>query len=279
VKSDRRYLDPSGRFENHLVLAAFVRRGDEEDRPAVTRTKDLYLRRAATVDESGLARWDIRPLDATVGSLVRAGESGLVDGDPLRPYLILAVPAGDLGVVGTSWSAFQEAFGILWAVVSAAGTGYSAIQALSAIKARLGGTRSVLDSRQGEWAGRGARPSDLPFILGAKPRSSADIAALLGCSESEAGALLWGLGFQAGDDGLWRLVFGSGSQAEADVLRVVRNLLEGTPPVSQEALRAEVEEILDAGTEREARGKGTQGVSTACEGTTRTDDGQRTGQA
>jgi hypothetical protein len=241
VTSDPRNRDPEGRFEEHLRFAAFVRPGDEEDRPAVLRHKYLHLRRVATVDADGLARWDVRPLDAPIGGLLRSGDAGLLGGDPLRPYLILAVPGGDLGAIGATWSAFEEAVAVVWEVVSAAGTAYSAAQAIKAIRARLGGAKEVIALRSGEWSERGARPADLVPILGARPRSPGEAAALLGCAESEAEALLWGLGFEAGDDGLWRAV---AEDDEVSVHLLARSLLSRSEASTTEAIRAEAEAAL-----------------------------------
>jgi hypothetical protein len=242
VTSNPRNRDPAGRFEEHLRFAAFVRPGDEEAGPAVLKNKYLHLTRVASVDDQGLARWDVPPLEARIGDLLRASEAGLVDGDPLRPYLILAVPGGDLGVLGTTWSSFEEAFGVVWAVVSATGTAYSATQTIKAISARLGRAKEVVDVHRGEWRERGARPADLSAILGAKPRSPEEVAALLGCPEPEAEALLWGLGFEAADDGLWRAVVEN--RNELNVLFLVRSLLARSNPTTTEALWAETESAL-----------------------------------
>jgi len=242
LTSDPRNRDPQGRFEELLRFAAFVLPGDEEDGPAVLSHKYLHLRRVATVDAAGLARWDVRPLDAPIGDLLRAAEAGLLGGDPLRPYLILAVPGGDLGSIGATWSSLEEAFGILWTVMSATGTAYSAAQAINVIRARLGGAKEVIDARSGEWSERGARPADLAAILGARPRSPEEVAALLGCAESEAEALLWGLGFEAGDDGLWRAVVENDEEPTVPLL--ARSLLGRSEASTTEAIRAEAEAAL-----------------------------------
>jgi hypothetical protein len=204
ITSDRRNLDPHGRFEEDLRFAAFVRPGDELSGPAVLRDKRLYLTRVTTVDREGRARWDVGPLDASIGDLWRAGEAGLFDGDPLRPYLILEVPGGDLGSLASNWGDFSVGLRIVWEAVSAVGTLYTASQVVAAVGERLRGSRDVIDARHGEWAARGGRPSDLAQILQSQPRRSGEVADLLGCGESEAEALLWGLGFARGEDGMWR---------------------------------------------------------------------------
>jgi hypothetical protein len=243
VTSDPRNRDAAGRFEEHLRFAAFVLPGDEEEGPAVLKHKYLHLTRVATVNDRGLARWDVRPLEASIGDLQRAAEAGLIDGDPLRPYLILAVPGGDLGVLGVTWGAFEQAIGVVWEVVSAAGTAYSAVQAIKAARARLGGAKEVIGVRSAEWSERGARPADLSAVLGARPRSLKDVAALLGCAEPEAEALLWGLGFEAADDGLWRAVVENDNELTVPLL--ARSLLVRTEASTTETLQAEAEAALN----------------------------------
>jgi hypothetical protein len=242
VISDPRNRNPDGRFEEHLRFAAFVRPGDEEAGPAVLRHKDFHLRRVATVDLRGRARWDVHPLEAPIGDLLRAGDAGLLDGDPRRPYLILAVPAGDPGAFSATWGALEEAFDVLWTAMSIAGTGYSAAQGLQAMRDRFGKAKNVVEARSGDWDRRGARPSDLPTVLVARPRTPAEAAALLGCVEAEAEALMWGLGFEQADDGRWRPA--PDGQEELAVLLLARAILERQTPTTAEELRAEAEAAL-----------------------------------
>lgn len=242
IISDPRNRDPGRRFEDQLRFAAFVLPGDEEAGPAVLRNKSLHLRRAATVDVIGLARWDVHPLDARIDDLVRAGDAGLLDGDPRRPYLIVAVPAGDPGVFSATWGALEEAFEIIWAAVSVTGTGYSAIKGFQAVRERFGKAKTVVELRRGDWENRGARPSDLSVVLASRPRTSAEVAALLGCSGVEAEALMWGLGFEQADDRRWRSE--SDPQEELAVLLVAREILQRQTPTTAEELRAEVEAAL-----------------------------------
>lgn len=242
VVSDPRNRDFAGRFEEHLRFAAFVRPGDEGAGPAVLRHKHLNLRRVATVDVEGLAHWDVHPLDAQIEDLLRAGDAGLVDGDPRRPYLILAVPAGDLGVFSTTWSALEEAFDVLWTAISVAGTGYSAAQSLQAIRDRFGKAKKVVKSCSGDWHRRGARPSDLPAVLASRPRTPAEVAALLGCAEAEAEALMWGLGFEQAEDARWRP--GSADQEDLAFFPLARAILARQTSTTAEELRVEAEAAL-----------------------------------
>lgn len=240
VTSDPRNVDSEARFEEFLRFAAFVLPGDEDAEPAVTTDKRLHLTRIATVETNGLARWDVDPLEAMIGDLVRAGDAGLIDGDPRRPYLIVQVPAGDLGAIGSSWSALEETFKIVWQAATALGVAYSATQAVGALLRRLGKARGVISSYESSWSARGGRPSDLSDVLGARPRSASEVAALLGCRHSDAEALLWGLGFRE-RDGLW----GPSNDPDDEALATLRRLIAARDSVSSEHIRKEVDQILE----------------------------------
>ena len=243
VTSDPRNRDATGRFEEHLATRRLRPPGRCSERPCRAQAQVPASDPCGHRRRSGSCGLGRAPFGSPrLGDLLRAAEAGLLDGDPLRPYLILAVPGGDLGVIGTTWSAFEEAFGLVWEVVSAAGTAYSAAQAIEAIRARLGGAKEVIGVRCAEWSERGARPADLLAILGARPRSPREVAALLGCAEPEAEALLWGLGFEAADDGFWQAVVENDDELTVPLL--TRSLLARTEVSTTEALRAEAEAAL-----------------------------------
>lgn len=230
-----------GRFEGYLRFAAFVRPGDEENGPAVASDKRLHLRRIAAVDRDGIARWTEKPLDVSLDDLLRADRAGLIDGDPLRPYLIIAVPAGDPGVMA-DWRALNDALAMAWEVIANLTVGYSAWQLLEVIRGRLGGAKSTVESREREWGERGLRPPDLATILNVRPRSTEEVSSLLACSDSEAEALLWGLGFTEGGDGMWAR--SSTPVPEDAVLGRVMELLLTTSPADLEVVRSEIEDLL-----------------------------------
>jgi hypothetical protein len=149
-------------------------------------------------DDHGRAIWRRPGLDATLGELLDAAEHGLIDGDPLQPYLIPSVPQGDAGGLD-AWINFKDALLIFWSIANAAATAHGAL----GLRDRLAEVRrrrrpeltDVVQQYAPGWSERGAAPSDLRQLLASCPRSSAEIASLLGCSTREAEALLWGLGF------------------------------------------------------------------------------------
>jgi hypothetical protein len=65
-----------------------------------------------TVDQFGSARWNRSAAEIPYADLVRAGEQGLLRGDPLRPYLMLLQPQGDVDF-STAWEITTRAWEIL----------------------------------------------------------------------------------------------------------------------------------------------------------------------
>jgi hypothetical protein len=198
---------------DHLVYVGF-RRADDDERieigPAdVTRKRNTRRFGAHVVvrDEAGRALWRRPGLDATLGELIDAADAGLIDGDPLQPYLIPSTPAGDFGGLD-QWITFQNALTALGGVAGLMAT----LDGVLGIKDRLADIRRRRNSEAPEivarhssaWAERGAAPSDLLQLLVARPRTGDEVAALLGCRRDEAEAMLWALGFVMDEGtGLW----------------------------------------------------------------------------
>ena len=143
-------------------------------------------------------------------------------------------------MIGSSWSALEETFKIVWGAASALGIAYSATEAVSAILRRFGKARNVIESYEYSWAERGGRPSDLLEILSARPRSVSEVGTLLGCTESDAEALLWGLGFQE-EGGNWT----PSNDPDDKALASLRRLISAKDSTTSEQIRDEVEQILD----------------------------------
>lgn len=193
-----------------LVYIAF-RRSDDDDvlEAGEFRTLRRDQRMTSTVaivrDAEGRAVWKRPGLEATMAQLLDAAAVGLVEGDPLQPYLIPSIPQGDPGLLG-EWKAFAESLRVLWVVIEAMAAVGGALQLLELLKNRRS-TRvpEIVEKEAPGWTERGAAPADFFRFLIAKPRSSTEVASLLGCSVAEVQALLWGLGFAYDDDaGQWR---------------------------------------------------------------------------
>jgi len=186
-----------------LVFAAFRCADDDVvvhggEFPVLKRDQRIASTEFIVRNEEGLIVWRRPGLDASMAELIDASSHGLIEGDPEMAYLNPTIPQGDFGSLG-EWRSFIQALEILWDVVSVASVvgGATALteQARRLLKQRSQETPEVVRHHSKAWSERGASPGDLFRFLISKPRSSEEIAALVGCSDSEAQALLWGLGF------------------------------------------------------------------------------------
>ncbi|MEA2392395.1 MAG: hypothetical protein QOJ82_286 [Solirubrobacteraceae bacterium] len=164
-------------------------------------TTDLVVR-----DDRGRAVWRKPGLDATLAELLDAAQVGLMDGSPLEPYLIPSIPQGDPGTLG-EWARFIDALKVLWQateIAATAGGAWGFFELITQVQRRRSPMSiEAVERRAPEWTDRGAAPADLFRLLIAKPRSTEETAALLGCSPDEANAILWAFGFVCKEDGLW----------------------------------------------------------------------------
>jgi hypothetical protein len=196
-----------------LVYAAFRRADDDEIEWAGSEPGDVVRRRNQRLqtrtlvvrDDSGAAVWRKPGLEATYDELLDAAEAGLIDGDRLQPYLIPSIPQGDLGALG-EWKHFVDALKVIWDAtngLAAVGGAWGFIELIR--RAAIRRSRRAIDTIEhhaAAWNERGAAPADLFRLLIAKPRTTAEIAALVACSEAEAEAILWAFGFSYDDDHL-----------------------------------------------------------------------------
>ena len=195
-----------------LVYAAFRHEDDDE------RTQGAYgfLRREEpdrrhTVivvrDQAGRAVWRRPPFEATIAELVDAHKLGLLEGDPLRPYLVLVIPQGEIGLLG-EWTQLQQQLETAWHLTGALATVLGVFSGIDWVKKQLarhsGAAGEVVKTHAPDWKSRGAAPRDLRELIASRPRSTEEIAALLDCTETEAEAILWALGFAPrGPEGTW----------------------------------------------------------------------------
>jgi hypothetical protein len=189
-----------------LVYSGFWRPDDDEiiwrgQQPDdVVRRRDQRLLGTVQVvrDAAGRAVWRKPALEATYAELLDAAGSGLVIGDPLRPYLIPSIPQGDPGTFG-EWQHFIDALKVLWEATDAAarfGGAWGAYELVKrALQRRCPAALETVERTAPQWHERGAAPADLFRFLIGKARSTDEIAALLGCRAEEAEAILWAFGF------------------------------------------------------------------------------------
>jgi hypothetical protein len=194
---------------DRLAFAEFRRPDDDDVMDSVgTKRRNKRLRSTSVVivrNELGQAVWKRPPFDATMAELLDAAEAGLIEGDPLQPYLVLVVPQGDFGLFA-EWHRFLETLKLLWEVSGAMAQAGGALAFLDlvrrAFKRRGNKPTEVVEKNAQVWSERGAGPDDVIELLQQKPRKASVIASLLGCTTGEAEALLWGLGC-AEIDGCW----------------------------------------------------------------------------
>ena len=157
----------------------------------------MHLTELTLVDDRGRALFGVSRLHAVrFSDLIRAADAGVIDGDPLRPYLILDQGWGDWP--GVDWATTQTALDVVWEVVKAVaaltGAAAGVVKARSWLRERVDRGRTALATNP-VWAQRGDRPDQLAALVSLRPWKTHELAALLGCSESEAEGILWILGF------------------------------------------------------------------------------------
>lgn len=142
------------------------------------------------LDEQGQPSWSVPWRLVTYEELMTASDVGLVDGDPLRPYLWPVVPQGEaLGVQ------LPDALWLLEQLLKGIPVGAGSVIGRLALE-RLLSFRKV--SEQGDpagWRSRLERPDGFRAFLESNPRTTEEVASLLSCSNGEAEAMLWALGF------------------------------------------------------------------------------------
>jgi hypothetical protein len=225
---------PAAGVADGLWYAAFHRPDDDEppEVPEGSRRRDARSRRPTVLvvrDSQGRALWRRPPFTATMGELVDAHQVGLLVGDPLKPYLVLSIPQGLVDVLG-EWRHLQEALEAGWQLRGAALELITLFSFLGAVRRRLrrrsADAARVVERNAPDWAARGAAPEDLRRLLASRPRRGSEIAALLGCSEAEAEAILWGLGFTPRDDGTWTPRLSAGDRLRSRVYGLTDRLRE-----------------------------------------------------
>lgn len=161
------------------------------------------------LDERNRVRWTGRWLDEPMSEFLRAGDAGVLDGDPRRPYLILQPGIGN-GVL-VDWQTLVELWKLWWDVADKAAI-------LGGLWALWEGASRRLKNRQGptppespeivsglyaNWQANGGRPDNFLHFLGQRPWPLDDLAEALGCTREQAEALLIGFGHERNSAGLW----------------------------------------------------------------------------
>jgi hypothetical protein len=190
------FADPetvAGSPVDQVSLLAFYKPEDEAGSPLLDRC--IYPHTLSVVPEDGRIRWGVTLRDARVADLRRAGEYGLVDGDPLRPYVVI-LPAAGASELGLTWAALLTALSV---AANLDGT----LNLIDRVRRRVARGRKVIDDHYLDWGQRGGGPAALAQTLRRTPWSSDDLALLLGVNPEEVAALMELYGFALEDDGRW----------------------------------------------------------------------------
>lgn len=204
------------------------------------------------VDERGRAHWQVwfHEPEVTVGALVRAAGEGELNGDPLRPYLVLEPGYGngwlpDWQEVLIAWVVFREVIGLLADGKGAADATASLRDRARNLFRRFRRTPDVVERHYEKWQQRGGWPHSIDEYLRSKAWRSDVLAKRLDVELEEAEGLLEGFGFvYDAEQELWTP---DPSQDSEVLRRVTRRLFyepEPSDDFSPEGLRVRMEEEI-----------------------------------
>jgi hypothetical protein len=202
------------------------------------------------VDSQGHLRWSRYWQLEPMSEYIRAAKAGALQGDPLRPFLIMQPGVGN-GVLA-DFGTYLQLWNVIWDVMTDVGTIYTlaagAKLTIETIKERCRRGQSVVENHLEDWKASGARPDNLIAWLRTEPRRSADVARLLACSPEEAEALLLGAGFSIAEGDVWI----SGLDEEARLIAGNTDLIIHAPNLMEDDIRRlvreRVYELIESGT-------------------------------
>lgn len=201
--------------------------------------RDLVL-----IDEVGRGRWNLAIDEIPYEYLVRAGETGLLRGDPLRPYLPMLLPQGG-GGFQVGWETLLTTWKILEGLLVARGAYILGAQARRRLLARLR-RRHVVEAHSADWVARGGSARNVSRTLERKPWSAEDLRIIMNVpTVQDAEDLLALFGHDADSAGQYIV-------SEADEARLLRlaeddvfnTFISGT---SDAELRPRLERLLQTG--------------------------------
>lgn len=210
----------------------------------------LHWAQLVLVDGEGRAVFGVSDQrSVAIEDLLQAAKAGVVDGDPLRPYLILEPGWGD--VPPPDWPTVLMGLEVVWDVLNrvavVGGVWAFGEMVLKRLSDRIAvGKKAAGEHR--EWAQRGTRPFQFVALVLTQDWKTEELAELLGCSVSEAEAVLWILGFsQHADTGTWSL----SGDVEAGLIRDIQEQIAISShrggPNWDENLRQRILQLLESG--------------------------------
>lgn len=160
------------------------------------------------VDQQGRAVWNKRHQDVTYLELRRAAEAGSVPGDPREVYVCVRLDAAGGGLYH-QWQLLLQAWDVAMYTATTVATVGGAYKVIAAVRRRLAG-REVVKSKTQEWLKRNGHADSLRYMLRGEPWAARDLAALLGCTSSEAEDVLALYGYErSATEDTWVYVAGN----------------------------------------------------------------------
>lgn len=171
------------------------------------------------VDEDGRARWNVPYHSIKYGEILQTHSARALAGDPTRLYYVTYPGVGN--GVAITFALLASGLKHVWDLMQVVATVEDNISLgqrfVSTVRERLGRGADVVEHKATGWEMRGADPHALYSMLGDRPWTPEDLAALLGCDPDEAAAMLWAFGYAESNSGVWR----AGADDEALWLRTL----------------------------------------------------------
>lgn len=167
------------------------------DREGATYEYDRWSRAIRLVNQRGEPSWAVRWSDIRMSELIASSEAGLIDGDPVRPYLWPVIPQGE------SVEQLANAAWLIWMLWEHALSVRDTVQLARDALRRIARGQAAAHENPTAWAAALRRPDDLMPYLHTQPRTTAEVAAKTGLAEEHAAGAMWGLGFTPQEDGRW----------------------------------------------------------------------------
>lgn len=161
------------------------------------------VRFVTLVDDDGRAIWGVTDFeDVSYGQIRAAAEAGALVGDPTKIYFhVSLVPAG--GWVPWEWELLVQAWEVAWKTVVMLVAANETHELYRKIRDRLAG-RDVVARNACEWLERNGMAEYMEGMLRGDPWSARDLAGLLGCTATEAEAVLSLYGYEESPEpGIW----------------------------------------------------------------------------
>ncbi len=196
------------------------------------------------VDAERHARWNLRADEIPYEWLVRAGDKGLLSGDPLRPYLPMLLPQGGDGFQ-LAWEALLTSWEVLEGLLVARGVYSLGGEARERLLSRLRRRHSIETHSPG-WVERGGSARNVSRTLGRKPWSPEDLRIVMNVPTAQVAEDLLALfGFERTAEGGYVV----SESEEARILRLAEDDVFNTfsAGASDAELRPRLERLLETG--------------------------------